>query len=234
MSTPQLHLETLFVLNEQGGIVSTREPGATRGPLFFLARGMTGCAWAVHADVPPALADQLEDLATQEPPASDLWTAPVHAVRYRSLWARGAESAVEPLQGMAFTFPEEPAQPNDVPDGIVLVEDERLLARHFSGWMPGEIAAGRAPVLAITDGGFPVSVCFCARRSDAAAEAGVETAAAHRGRGLAPRVTAAWVRAIRESGRVPLYSTSWTNDASLAVARKLGLVAYASTWSLAG
>ncbi|MXZ22396.1 MAG: GNAT family N-acetyltransferase, partial [Caldilineaceae bacterium SB0665_bin_25] len=33
-------------------------------------------------------------------------------------------------------------------------------------------------------------------------------------------------------GRVPLYSTSWENGASLAVARKLGLVAYASGWSL--
>jgi hypothetical protein len=38
---------------------------------------------------------------------------------------------------------------------------------------------------------------------------------------------------MRASGRIPLYSTSWTNTASLAVARKLGLVAYANTWSIA-
>ena len=53
----------------------------------------------------------------------------------------------------------------------------------------------------------------------------------YRGRGLAQRVTAAL--AIRAPGRVPLYSISWTNHhASLAVARKLGLVAYTSTWSI--
>jgi len=53
--------------------------------------------------------------------------------------------------------------------------------------------------------------CFCARRSDAAAEAGLETAEAFRGRGFGPRVTAAWAWAIRATGRIPLYSTAWTN-----------------------
>ncbi|MGO9606910.1 MAG: GNAT family N-acetyltransferase [Candidatus Binataceae bacterium] len=83
------------------------------------------------------------------------------------------------------------------------------------------------------DGGYPVSVCFCANRnSDPAIEAGVETAAAFRGRGFAPRVTAAWACAIRASGRIPLYTTDWSNTASRAVARKLGLIQYASDWSL--
>ena len=80
--------------------------------------------------------------------------------------------------------------------------------------------------------GTRVSVCFCARRSDAAAEAGLETAAKFRGRGLGPQVAATWALAVRASGRIPLYSASWANAASLSVARKLGLVAYASGWSL--
>src|SRR6185436_13781001 len=87
---------------------------------------------------------------------------------------------------------------------------------------------------AVVEHGQAVSVCFCARRSDVAAEAGLETAAAFRGRGLAARVTAAWALAIRASGRLPIYSTSWSNHASLAVARKLGLAACASDWSLSG
>src|SRR6266851_4539878 len=52
------------------------------------------------------------------------------------------------------------------------------------------------------------------------------------GRGFAPRVTSAWAAAIRSSGRIPLYSTSWTNSASRAVARKLGLVQYAVDWTI--
>ncbi|MFP6625009.1 MAG: GNAT family N-acetyltransferase, partial [Myxococcota bacterium] len=55
---------------------------------------------------------------------------------------------------------------------------------------------------------------------------GIETLSAYRGRGLAPRVAAAWGRALREQGGEPLYSTSWDNKASRAVARKLGLVPY--------
>lgn len=53
-----------------------------------------------------------------------------------------------------------------------------------------------------------------------------------RGRGLAPLVVAAWREAAERSGRQPLYSTSWDNEASLRVARKLGLIAYADTFSL--
>lgn len=231
MSTPALYLKTAFILNEQGRIVSTREPGATRGPLFSLIRSATDCAWAVHADLPPDLAGEFDRFACAEPPTMDLRAAPVHAARYHALVAGYTESAHEsqPSIGVAFTFPDEIAQP----DAVVLVEDERLLDRHFRGWIPGEITAGRAPVFAIVEDGYPVSVCFCARRADAAAEAGLETAAAFRGRGFGPRVTAAWALAIRASGRMPLYSTAWTNSASLAVARKLGLVAYASTWSAA-
>lgn len=67
---------------------------------------------------------------------------------------------------------------------------------------------------------------------DVAADAGLETAEAYRGRGFGAHVTAAWAAEIRASGRMPLYSTFWDNHASLAVARKLGLLAYASSWSL--
>ena len=71
--------------------------------------------------------------------------------------------------------------------------------------------------------GRAVSVCASVRRSTAAHEAGVETAPQYRGRGLAPRAVAAWARAVLTMDRVPLYSTSWQNEASRNVARKLGM-----------
>jgi len=236
VSTPDLHLKTMFVLNDEGRIVSTREPGANRGPLFSLARSATRCAWAVRAGLPSDLTAEIDRLAREEPPTSALRDAPVHADRYLSLVGgqvgsgHGAAVKARQSDGPAFTFPQALVRPTE----IVVVEDERLLERNFRGWLPGEIAAGRSPVLSIVEDGYPVSVCFCARRSDTAAEAGVETAEAFRGRGFGPRVTTAWAMATRATGRVPLYSTAWTNDASLSVARKLGLIAYASTWSLPG
>jgi predicted GNAT family acetyltransferase len=66
------------------------------------------------------------------------------------------------------------------------------------------------------------------RRTRAAHDAGVETAAAFRGRGYARLVVAAWARAVRDLDCVPFYSTSWQNDASRGVARALGLVLFGS------
>ena len=230
MSTPLLHLRTLFLLDGAGRIVSTREPVASRAPLFSLVRGAASRAWAVGASVPNHIAAELDRLAAEEPLDADFRRAPLHAAAYRSLVGNclGSETGRTEFHGPAFSFPHLLARPR----GVVLVDDERLLESNFQGWVRGEIAEGRAPLFAVAEDGHPVSICFCARRSDVAAEAGVETAASHRGRGFATRVVAAWAASIRAGGRVPLYSTSWSNDTSLAVARKLGLVAYASNWSL--
>ncbi len=221
MSTPDLHLRTLFLLDSDGRIRGTREPDPDPGPRFSLIRGRASCAWAVRADVAPAVAEELDGLAREEPPVADFSDAPVHAERYRAL------AGGEVYSGPAFTFPETVEQPA----ATVLVNEVQLLARHFSGWTDAEIP-GRSPVVAVVEDGDAVSVCFCARRSDAAAEAGLETAEAFRGRGLGPQVAAGWALAVRASGRIPLYSASWANGASLAVARKLGLVVYACGWSL--
>jgi hypothetical protein len=221
--TSEIELTTGYVLDDRGRIVSTREPQASHGPLFTIIRSSTESAWAVHADVPEELAEQIAILARREPPAVDLRAAPVHAAEYLSL-TRGRLG----FAGPAFLFPETLAPQA----GVVPVDDERWLQRNFRGWQLGEISAGRAPVLAVVEDGLPVSICFCARRSDIAAAAGLETAEAFRGRGFGPRVTAAWAMAVRASGRVPLYSAAWSNEPSLTVARKLGLTAHAAFWSV--
>src|SRR5262245_4285159 len=131
MSTPKLHLETSFVLDAAGRIVSTREPQATPGLLFSLVRSATSCVWAVRGDVAEAIAGELNSLAQQEPPLSDLRDAPLYADRYKSLIRGRVQS------GPVFTFP----QVITPPTGVVIVEDERLLEHHFRGWVAGEIEA---------------------------------------------------------------------------------------------
>lgn len=219
--TPQLQLETLFVLDEEGRIVSTRDPSAAAGPAFSLIRDRYACAWAVHRDVPEPLARDLAALARTEPPAGELTDSPAHASAYVALLGGRVES------GPAFTFP--PTIP--AASGVIAITELSQLERHFRGWTSDELPE-RAPILGIVEDGYAVSVCFCARRSPVAAEAGLETAVHVRRRGFGARVTAAWARAVRDSGRLPLYSTSWSNAASLAVARKLGLSACASDWNL--
>lgn len=221
MSTPALQLATLYETDASGRLTTTREPAKKLAPRFVLVRSATESAWGIRADVPDALAEELAALARAEPPLHDLHDLPTHVDRFRAL-------GTTEWFGPAFEFSASIATASD----IVRIADEDALSVNFRGWVPGEIAAGCGPVMGIVVDGHPVSICFCARRSDVAAEAGVDTAAPYRGRGYAGRVTSAWALAMRASGRTPLYSTSWTNTASLAVARKLGLVAYASTWSI--
>lgn len=218
-------LDLGFVLASEHRIVTTREPVAQPAPSFVLVRDATSRTWAVGAHVTPDLAAALDALATDESPAADPTLAPHHEARYRELLGDKVTF------GPNFRFPDrldEPAHP------IAVIDDEEPLAHHFRGWVRGEIAAGCAPVMAIVIDGKPVSVCFSARSSPTAAAAGVETAAPFRGRGYAAAVTAAWGRAIRASGRTPFYGTWWTNAASLANARKVGLIAYGSSWRIDG
>ena len=221
MSTPDLCLRTRYVFDEDGRIVSAREPRPGRGPAFILVRSATSCAWAIHTNVAPEIAGEVESLAREEPPISDLQRPPVHAERYVSLVGDELGS------GPAFTFPETIPQLGDTET----VDELRQLESNFTGWAAGEIPDA-SPIVAVFEGAHAVSVCFCARRASLAAEAGLETAPRFRGRGLGPRVAVAWALAMRASGRTPLYSTSWSNDAARAVARKLGLIPYAATWNL--
>ena len=224
MSSPSLHLRTLYVFDAAGRIVSTREPQPAIGPSFTLIRGRSEVVWAVGARVAPDLAEELDALAAQEQPLDEgqEWREPPRfAERYNALLGG------ELVAGPALEIPNQ----IDAPSGVSLIEDASLLMCHFQGWTPEEMP-GRTPMAAILVNGHAVSICGCARRTDEAAEASLETAEPFRGRGLALQVTAAWAAAVRASGRIPLYSTSWENLASLAVARKLGLSVYAASWSL--
>jgi hypothetical protein len=160
-------------------------------------------------------------LALDEEPTSYFWRPPKHIEEYQKIVGVRFDA------GPAFEFPERIL----LVEGAVLIEDARRLLDSFKGWTADELP-GRSPILAMVEDGAPKSICFCARASDVAAEAGVETAPQFRGRGMAGLATAAWAAAIRASGRTPIYSTSWSNGPSRAVARKLGLVACASYWSL--
>ena len=209
-------------MNEKGRITCTREPDPLRGPRFSLIRGASSCAWAVRHDMTDEVAARVDSLARDEPPAIDFKCEPVHASRYVSRLGGRVDS------GPAFTFPANIAAPKT---GIVSIGEITPLLRYFHGWTASEIPE-RLPIIGIIEDGHAVSVCFCARRSESAAEAGVETAEQFRGRGLASRVAAAWAAAIRATGRLPIYSTSWSNKPSVGVARKLGLVTCASNWNL--
>lgn len=218
----QNHLETLFVLDGHR-IVSTREPNPSEGPDFALIRRADSYAWALSARVNEEQGKKIKMLALDESPTFDFRQPPKHIEEYMKLV--GGEVNFGP----AFEFPESsPMSPN-----IARIDSLEGIGNSFTGWTAEEVP-GRSPIIAYIREGVPRSICFCARSSELMAEAGIETALEFRGRGFAGIAAAAWAAEIRASLRTPIYSTSWNNEPSLAVARKLGLIACASYWSLSG
>ncbi len=81
----------------------------------------------------------------------------------------------------------------------------------------------RQPFVVAVENDAAVALCCSVRITAAAHAAGVETLPAARRRGMASQAVAEWARAVDELGAIALYSTSWDNVASQAVARRLGM-----------
>ena len=214
------HLETLFVLDGVR-IVSTREPNPSLGPEFVLIRRADSCAWALGSTIGDDHAKEITRLALDERPTSDFRQPPLHREEYMKI-VSGEFKA-----GPAFEFPERIHRPEDA----CQINDVQRLVGSFSGWTQDELVR-RSPMMAIVEDDVPKSICFCARVSVLAAEAGLETVPEFWGRGMAGLAASAWATVVQKSGRTPIYSTLWSNGPSLAVARKLRLAACASYWSL--
>ena len=91
--------------------------------------------------------------------------------------------------------------------------------------------AGRlGPWAVVSDESGVASICHSSRLTPAGAEAGVYTAASHRGRGLARLATAAWACQLWDRGVPAFYSHADDNAASQRVAEALGLRLLGRLW----
>jgi RimJ/RimL family protein N-acetyltransferase len=223
-----MQLDALFVRDPRGDLVATRDPSRRPAPRVFLARSAAGNAWAIRRDVDPAARTELERLLAEEPPwavASDA-VGPRCSGRARELLAPVSAER----RGPAYVLGDE--LPCD-PRAREVAASEHAEWRAAFPWLAQEFEAV-APVAIAFEGGQPVAICHSPRGLTAeAAEAGVETIEAFRGRGLATAAAGCWARAVRRSGRIALYSTSWENRASQGVARRLSARLYGEDWSLA-
>lgn len=230
----ELQAEALYTRDAAGRLVRVREHNGAPAPRFFLGRTSSGAVCRCRHDVDDALCRALNAAAVDDPVdfaaevASDGRAA--DPGRYAALLAGGTPGAAA-WGGPAFHFPAEIA---DLPiphrratgGAIVLVTEANVdvLRPLLPAWVPDVHRS--PPLVALVVDGQAVTVCGSVRITPRVHEAGVDTAPPFRGRGYAPRVVAAWARAVRALGAEPLYSTSWQNAASRAVARKLGLVLY--------
>jgi diamine N-acetyltransferase len=207
--------QLLYRADGNDDLVAANEPvpeSAEPAPILYACRSVLGLSLRFRAGVPEevrrAAASRLERCRADEE------AGPALAGLARELWPGAA-----PDGGPAFVVPD-----TGVPSGVAVEATEAnryALEPHFP-FTCGHLEA-YSPCAAVIVDGAAVSLCATVRRTKLAAEAGVRTVEAHRGKGLAPAAVALWARMTRSRGLVPCYSTGWTNAGSLAVARKLGM-----------
>lgn len=222
-----LQAEVLYVHDASGKLLRINESDPDGpAPRFFLARTASGNLWRTRYDLPADLAARLEELASNEPIAGDLRQPPSYMADYQRLLEQHSPIK-DRYAGPAYYLPL-----IDPPACAIMItpQNASLLQANFPYTL--STLPERSPAIAIVADDVPVSVCYSARSSVHAAEAGTYTIEEYRGRGYAAQGVRGWAAAVQATGRVALYSTWWENTASQAVASKIGAVLYAVEYSL--
>ena len=238
-------VEAHYRHDARGRLTALNQFDGGAAPLFYLQRVLPtttapdGRVIArVRADVPDPVAEQLLTLAALEVVPRDWRIPPEHGARYRALLEAflptPRNAPVVPWFGPAWRFPPDwqaPAvQVADVSNVVIDQCSAHLLAHYLSDWL-GDVDQ-RDPFLASVVDDTATAVCASSRSSECLCEAGVETAPAFRRQGHARLAVCAWAAAVASGGRTAFYSTSWRNDASLALASGLKLIPFASDYHL--
>lgn len=228
----RIHIATLFNCDAYGRIRSLGRPWSRPGgaPRFFMGRRRDGNVWLFRDDLPDEQTRELEVLCRSEPSTKDLRRPPRFAPEIRAA-LQGLGPITREYRGPAYLIPEGTEAP---PYAVLITKEEgRMLEAGFPWMLPhlrADVDIG--PVTAAVVNGSAVSICYCARLSPLAAEAGLETLDAMQRRGYATAAVSAWATAVRRRGLLPLYSTSWENLASQRVAEKVGALCYGEDWEI--
>ena len=220
-------LATLYCYDATGSIVAVNYPGSGDPQRLAIGRTLHGTIWRFRHDVPTATRAAIDRLLAADPPPRDLREPPQSLAALHAALAADAPVTSQWF-GPAWAIPTSLTPPPGITP--VAITDGADVAATF----PSLVAdvASQQPFFAVRADGVVVAACFSSRLSPVAAEAGVNTLEAYRGRGYAAAAVAAWANAVCQRGLQPLYSTSWDNLASQGVARKLGLVLYGADLSL--
>ncbi|MCP3984779.1 MAG: GNAT family N-acetyltransferase [bacterium] len=221
----EIQLEVLLERDLRGRLVATRDPLARPAPRLFLGRSAEGNVWATRRDVDTETSDELHRLCSAEPRLVNPGNEQPPLCRERALSLLG-HVGVE-YRGPCYVIPEK--LPSDDRAREITASESCDWPDVFP-WLADEFPH-IAPVAIAFEDGQAASICHSPRGlTEFAAEAGVETLGAFRGRGLATAAVASWAHAVQRTARLALYSTSWENAASQAVARRLSGKLYGENW----
>lgn len=223
-----IHVRALFTHDDESRIAFVNEPDSATipAPRLFLGRTRAGNDWRFRADLSEELCERLNAQCADEP-SVNVELPPRHLEAFVRLLETNAQVR-EISSGPAYRFTAYPTPSNPL---LVVTENNAEVLQGGFEKLVEELPTWQ-PFVALIVQNRAVSVCRSVRITPEAHEAGVETLPEFRGKGYAIEVTAEWARMVMATGVIPLYSTSWGNTASQAVARKLGLKCYGTDFQI--
>lgn len=226
-----IHVRALYTSDAKSRLLFVNEPDRATIPAarLFLGRTKEGNVWRFRADLPDKLCEELHALCADEPPLSGEYKQPPRHLEGYLCLLEPHRLGQNVSNGIAYQFTECEMPSTQV---ITVTEDNQQVLQGSFEKLIEELPAWQ-PFVALVKENRAISVCRSARITTEAHEAGVETLPEFRGNGYAKTVVMEWAQLVRKAGAIPLYSTSWENAASQAVARKLGLKCYGVTFEVA-
>jgi hypothetical protein len=222
-----LHVHACYVHDHDGHLLRVNEPYGKSAPRFWLGRTEEGVLWRFGKDFPVDLVEDFARLCESEPVGSHSITAPRYWASYESLLA-GSGGPGTVTSGPTYWLRSKP----DVPSTAVELSSAQgsLLHGTLDDWIPD--LEFRRPFFVSLAASRAVAVCTSVRVGELADEAGVETALGYRNQGHAATAVSGWATAVLAMDKIPLYSTTWGNEASQSVARSLGFQLFGSEFSI--
>lgn len=169
-----LHLDALYERDGSGLVRASRDPGV-RAPLFHLMCTPLGNRWLLGASLSPAHRDRVASILSVQPLLADCAEAETHPPDLETIRAAIGKHLNPPrgYRGPTFVFPD---QITHHIRAQLLVDIRQAPQEGPFAW-PGTAGEETHPIAIVRAGnGEVASVCYSARSTSAAAEAGVETA----------------------------------------------------------
>ncbi len=213
----KLHTHALYTYDKSGQITGSNQFDGGSVPCFHLAKTFEGNFSIFRHDFPSGLKKSILNFVQKEPLLSNPLEPPKFREQYLTLLSQ--HQSIESIwHGPAYYIRK--INYSDSTNIIHINEgNKNLLKPLMNDWIPD--VPHRTPFVAAVINSHAVAVCASVRITPEAHEAGVETHPNYRGRGLALKTVSAWAKAVNALNAVPLYSTSWDNHASQAIAQKL-------------
>jgi hypothetical protein len=216
----EIHVHVLFEHDDNGRLTVLNEPPKDIAPLVFIGTTRLGSVIRYSNTLDAKLVEGLEKafdtepderlgkvltLVNKERPIHDVWFGPAYV--FPSIEAGTCPRITQ-----------------------VTNENKEILQPLFPYTF--EDFDYKQPCYVIIEDNMPVSICCSARQTSRAAEASLFTHGNYRGRGYGVDVAKAWAAEVQKQGRLALYSTSWNNFASRAVAKKLQLIEHGTDFHI--